>query len=109
MNTPRRQEIRISAASENPYDTPKANAHVLAGEPDSKTPAHLTFRALAWVLWAALVVSVLWDLIGLLSQGPLGPNPVSNGRIEPCPLLGLKVTGHEGAQGVDGLSVATSI
>jgi len=71
----------LAGIADNPYDTPKAKDHALAGEPDSMTPAHLTFRILAWVFWIALVLSFLWDLIGMLSQGPQVPNPVSMGRV----------------------------
>ena len=76
-----RHPIRVSAVSENPYGTPKAKDHVLAGEPYSMAPAHFTFRVLAWVFWAALALSFLWDLIGMLSEVPSGPNPVNRGRV----------------------------
>ena len=66
--------------SKNPYDTPKSKDHILANESDSATPAHLTFRILAWVFWTALVLSLLWDLIDMFTQGPSVTNALSTGR-----------------------------
>ncbi len=81
MNALGRQEIRVSAGSENPYSAPKVANNALAGVIESKTVAHLSFHASAWVLSAALVLSFLWDLTGMLSQGPSVPNPASKARI----------------------------
>ncbi len=80
MNDLGRKATIVPAKSENPYDTPKANGLVLASEFEYMTPAHRTFRVLAWVLWAALVLSFLWDLAGMLSLGSLAQNHVSKGR-----------------------------
>jgi len=80
MNALGNRKVRVTAESENPYGTPKAKDHALADEIDSRVPAHFTFGILAWVFWIALVLSLVWDLIGMLFQGPLLPNPVSNGR-----------------------------
>lgn len=70
-----------SVASENPYSTPKAEDPALGGDFDAKTPAHLTFRVLAWTLWTALAANLLWNLTGMLSHGPLVPNLVGGSRL----------------------------
>lgn len=77
--------------SESPYDTPKARDFHFDRAFESMTSAHLTFRVLAWVLWAALVLSCLCDLTGMLSLGPSAKNPVIKGRVQ---MLVLIATGQ---------------
>jgi hypothetical protein len=48
-----------SNLSENPYHPPKATHP----EPDVRTSAQAVFRVVAWVLWAGLVISLIWNLV----------------------------------------------
>ena len=71
----------IQSPSENPYDTPKANDAVLVAEFVPLTPVHRAFRVLTWVVWTALLLSLLWDLFGMLLHGDWKPYPVSRMRL----------------------------
>lgn len=65
----------------NPYAPPKA--YPLAAAEGSGSPAHATFRLVAWIFWALLVLSFMWDLSGRLFRDVAGPNPSGTDNLLP--------------------------